>query len=47
MLMIKDKVRDHCNYTSKYRSAAHSIWNLKHNSPKQILTVFHNGLNYD
>ena len=36
------KVRDHCYYTDKYRSAAHSICNLR-----CIPIVFHNGSNYD
>ena len=30
------KVRDHCHYTGKYRSAAHSICNLKFNVPNEI-----------
>ena len=41
------KVRDHCHYTGKYRSAAHSICNLKFNVPNEIPVVFHNGSNYD
>ena len=28
------KVRDHCHYTGKYRGAAHSTCNLRHNIPK-------------
>ena len=41
------KVRDHCHYTGKYRSAAHSICNLKFKVLNEILVVFHNGSNYD
>ena len=37
------KVRDHCNYTSKYRGAAHIICNLEINVPNEIPVVFHNG----
>ena len=38
---------DHCNYTGKYRGAAHSICSLKFNLPNEIPVVFHNGSNYD
>ena len=41
------KVRNHCNYTGKYRGAAHSICSLKFNVPNEILVVFHNRSNYD
>ena len=41
------KVRDHCHFTGKYRSAAHSFCNLRFNIPNYILVVFHNGSNYD
>ena len=37
------KVRDHCNYTGKFRRAAHSICNLRYKKPKEIPIVFHNG----
>ena len=37
------KFRDHCHYTGKCRSAAHSICNLKLNVPNEIPVVFHNG----
>ena len=30
------KVRDHCHYTGEYRSAVHSICNLRYNVPKKI-----------
>ena len=41
------KDRDHCHYTGKYRSAAHSICDLKYSVPKKIPMVFHNGSYYD
>ena len=48
---IKDKkcckVTDYCHCTGEYRSAAHSICNLKYSVPKEILIVFHNGSSND
>ena len=41
------KVRDYCYYTGEYRSAVHSICNLKYSAPKNIPIAFHNGSNYD
>ena len=41
------KVRDHCHYTGAYRSAPHSIGNLKFHVPKKILIALHNGSSYD
>ena len=41
------KVRDHCHYTGKYRSAAYSICKLKINVLKEIPAVFHKGSNSD
>ena len=41
------KLRDHCNYTGKFRGAAHDICNLRYNIPKEIHVVFHNGSTYD
>ena len=41
------KVRDHCHFTGKYRSAACTICNLKFNVPNEILVAFHNESNYD
>ena len=41
------KVKDHCHYTGKFRGAAHNIYNLRYNIPKNIPTVFHNGSTYD
>ena len=43
----KNKVRDHCHYTGKYRGAAHNICNLRYKIPKEIPVVFHNGPTYD
>ena len=37
------KVKDHCNYTGKYRGAARDICNLRYKIPKEIPVVFHNG----
>ena len=49
MLQIKKnrQVRDHCNDTGEYRSAADIICNLKYSVPKETPIVFHNGSNYD
>ena len=44
---LKQKVRDHCHYTEKYRGAAHSICNLRYKIPKVIPIVFHNWSTYD
>ena len=41
------KVRDHCHYTERYRSAAHSICDLKCSVRRKIPITFHNGSNYD
>ena len=41
------KVRHHCHYTGKYRSAAHIICNLRYEIPKEIPIVFHNGSTYN
>ena len=41
------KVRDHCHYTCKYRSAADSICNVKSIVSKKIYIVFHKGSNFD
>ena len=40
-------VTNHCHYTDKYRSAASSTCNLKHNIPKEIPVVFCKRSNYD
>ena len=44
---LKQKVRDHCHYTGKYRGVAHRICNLRYKIQKQIPVVFHNGSSYD
>ena len=43
----KDKVRDHCHITGKYRGAAHSQCNLKLKIPNKLLIIFHNLEGYD
>ena len=43
----KDKVRDHCQITGKYRGAAHSQRNLKLKIPKKLPIIFHNLEGYD
>ena len=45
--VIKDKVRDHCHITGKYRGAAHSQCNLKLKIPKKLPIIFHNLEGYD
>ena len=42
-----NKVRDHCHYTGKYRTAAHRICNLRYKTSKEIPVIFHNGSAYD
>ena len=44
---LKQKVRDQCCYTVKYRRAAYSICNLRYKIIKEIPVVFHNGSTYD
>ena len=41
------KVRDHYQYTGKYRGAAHSKCNLNYKIVKEISVLFHNGSVYD
>ena len=41
------KVRDHRNYTGKFRRAPRDICNLRYKTPKEIPVVFHNGSAYD
>ena len=43
----KDKVRDHCHITGKYRGAATNKCNSKLNIPKQLIIIFHNLEGYD
>ena len=44
---LKQKVRDHCHYTGKYRGSAHSICNLRYKITKETPVLFHNGSTYD
>ena len=44
MLKIK---KCHSHFAEEYRTAPHSISNLKCSVPKEIRKVFHNGSNYD
>ena len=44
---IYQNVRDHCNYTGKFRGAAHSICNLNYKVPQEITVKIHNGSTYD
>ena len=39
-------VKDHCHYTGKYRSATHSICNLKYSVPKRIPITFQNSYSF-
>ena len=45
MMTVKkyNKLRDHCDYTGKYRGAAYDICNLRYKAPKEISVVFYNG----
>ena len=43
----KDKVRDHCHITGKYRGVAHNKCNLKLKIPKKLPIIFHNLEGYD
>ena len=43
---IKDKVRDHCHITGKFRGPAHKECNSKLRIPRKLPIVFHN-LGYD
>ena len=43
----KDKVRDHCHITGKYRGPAHKEYNLKLRIPRKIPIIFHNLEGYD
>ena len=43
----KDKVRDYCYFTGRWRGAAHNDCSLRHKIPKNIPIVFHNGSMYD
>jgi len=43
----KNKVRDHCHLTNRYRGAAHAECNRNYRIPKFIPVIFHNLSNYD
>ena len=43
----KNKVRDHCHLTNRFRGAAHAECNRNYRIPKFIPVVFHNLSNYD
>ena len=40
--IIKDKVRDHCHITGKFRGAAHKECNSKLRIPRKLPIIFHN-----
>lgn len=46
MKKTKNKVRDHCHFTGKYRGAAHYLCNIQFKKPKFTPVVFHNLANY-
>ena len=43
----KDRVRDHCHLSGKFRGAAHEVCELKYKVPKFLPVVFHNFSGYD
>ena len=43
----KDKVRDHCHITGKFRAAAHKECNSKLRIPRKMPIIFHNLEGYD
>ena len=43
----KDKVRDHCHITGKFRGAAHKECNSKLRIPRKMPIIFHNLEGYD
>ena len=47
LLNLKDRVRDHCHFTGRYRGAAHNRCNLQYSKPNNISVFFHNLTGYD
>ena len=45
--IIKDKVRDRCHITSKFRGTAHKECNSKLRIPRKLPIIFHNLKGYD
>ena len=45
--IVKGKVRDHCHFTGKYRSATHNQCNSRMKKTNFIPVIFHNLQNYD
>ena len=45
--LCKDRARDHCHLSGKFRGAAHEVCNLKYKVPTFFPVVFHNFPGYD
>ena len=43
----KDRARDHCHLSGKFKDAAHEVCNLKYKVPKFFPVVFHNPSGHD
>ena len=46
-IINRDKARDHCHITGKYRGAAHKKCNSELRIPKKLPIIFHNLEGYD
>lgn len=46
-LLFRDRVRDHCHISGRYRGAAHRHCNLQYKTPKFVPIFFHNLSGYD